>query len=146
MCGTANLETSHLLLICVTKLLQSWVSTLAPAVMGVGYRRGSRSGSSHNSPSLLPYCRFPQPEIEGYMSYLESQLLHLSFLACKMGTTFHFLNWFEICGWKGSIVIVISIGIVISYPFGESILDSTEWKPPDFFLALEFRNCWEFNF
>lgn len=22
----------------------------------------------------------------------------LSFLVCKMGTTFHFLNWFEICG------------------------------------------------
>lgn len=28
----------------------------------------------------VPYCSFPQPEVEGVMSYLERQLLRLSFL------------------------------------------------------------------
>jgi len=115
-------------LVCVTKLLQSWVGTLAPAVMGVDYRRGRSSGSWHHSPSLFPYCSFPQPQAEGYMSCLESLLLRLSFLVCKMGTTSHFLSWFEICGWKGSIVTVISD------PLSESILDSTKSKPSNLFL------------
>lgn len=36
MCGAADSETSNLLLICVTRPLQSWVSMLAPVVTGAG--------------------------------------------------------------------------------------------------------------
>lgn len=35
---------------------------------------------------------------------------------------------------------------MISYPCSEAVSDSTESKPPDLLLALEFRNYGEFNF
>lgn len=98
MCGAVNLETSHLLLVCVTTAVQSWVRTLATAVTGVGYRGGSRSGSLRNSLSLFLIAAFLSQKLKVLCHTLKGSYFVCPFLKSCSHFTDIFLNWFDICG------------------------------------------------
>lgn len=101
----------------------------------VGWGRAARPEPLSRGLPLLPHYSFPQPAVEGSLSYLDSQWFHLSFLVWKTGVTFIF--WF---GWKGPIVIGIS------YPFSESGFDITEPKPSKLLLCSWVQQLLGINF
>lgn len=104
--GAVCPESSQMLICCIAKIPQhcSWASASND---GRGLLSGKWSRSLHGT-SVLPCCSFPPPEAEGYMAFLENKLPPLFFFVYKMGIAVHFLNGFEVSGWKRFIVTTSS--------------------------------------